>query len=205
MTSRQRQRLETHEAVYLAALEEFFSEGVAAARIERIVERARVARGTFYFHFPTKDHVLFELIDRTEHLIADSIVLDDAAPLAEALRTIFEHMRGALQAVQGDVRRELISAQIRRQPQPGAPVSPLHARLAKAIERAQQHAAARAELDAVETARMLLASMFGVIALAPDDDTAATSLATLIEVALRGLVIAQADDAHHPHPSQTAG
>ena len=36
------------------------TQGFSNAQIDRIVERAGVARGTFYFHFPTKEHVLVE-------------------------------------------------------------------------------------------------------------------------------------------------
>ncbi|MBI1949473.1 MAG: TetR/AcrR family transcriptional regulator [Deltaproteobacteria bacterium] len=186
--ARERQRRETREALFQAAIEEFFSSGVAAARIERIVDRVGVARGTFYFHFPTKDHVLHELTDRTEAMIADSIVLRDDAPLAEALHTIFEQMCGALQAVQGDVRRELIAAQIRRPQRPGAPPAPLHQRLAQAILHAQRQGLARPELDAYEASRTLLASMFGAIALAADDHAASSSLSTLTEIALHGVL-----------------
>ena len=59
-TQRERQRAETRERLFQAALDEFRREGVAGARIERIASAVGVVRGTFYFHFPTKDHVLHE-------------------------------------------------------------------------------------------------------------------------------------------------
>lgn len=58
---------ETRERVFEAAVEEFKKKGVAAADIRAVVEAAGVARGTFYFHFPTKHHVLAE-IERREDL-----------------------------------------------------------------------------------------------------------------------------------------
>jgi AcrR family transcriptional regulator len=188
LTNRERQRQQTRETIFQAALEEFFSAGVAAARIECIVKKAGVARGTFYFHFPTKDHVLFELSDRTEHLIADSLILTDDAPLSETLRTVFEHMKNAMQAVQGDVRRELIAAQIRRPRQTNA-LSPLHARLATAVERAKKNGAVRHGLDSFEVARTLLASMFGTVALSPTDEAAGTALSTLIDLVMHGMLV----------------
>ena len=63
---RERQRLETREKIFEASLEEFRREGFANAQIDRIVEQAGVARGTFYFHFPTKEHVLVEAQRRAE-------------------------------------------------------------------------------------------------------------------------------------------
>jgi AcrR family transcriptional regulator len=46
--------------VYAAALAEFKRTGLAAADVRDIAAAAGVARGTFYFHFPTKEHVLAE-------------------------------------------------------------------------------------------------------------------------------------------------
>ena len=56
--------------MFEAALAEFRRVGVAPAQIEDIVKAARVARGTFYLHFPTKDHVLMELIRRKQANLA---------------------------------------------------------------------------------------------------------------------------------------
>ena len=58
---RERQRLETHRRVFEAALEIFIRDGVAAARIEDITSLAAVSRGSFYFHFPTKEDVLLAI------------------------------------------------------------------------------------------------------------------------------------------------
>ncbi len=71
--SRTRQRLETRDRIFEAALAEFRRVGVAAAEIERIVRAAEVARGTFYLHFPTKDHVLMELLRRQQREIAEQM------------------------------------------------------------------------------------------------------------------------------------
>jgi AcrR family transcriptional regulator len=65
-TSRQAQRLRTRERVLDAAIVEFQRTGTGSADINAIVEAAGVARSTFYFHFPTKEHVLLELIRRDE-------------------------------------------------------------------------------------------------------------------------------------------
>ncbi len=71
--SREQKRLETRERIYEAALAEFREAGFQRAQIDRIVERARVARGTFYFHFPTKEHVLLELQRREETNVTERI------------------------------------------------------------------------------------------------------------------------------------
>ena len=57
---RDAQRQQTRQRVYAAGLAEFKRTGMAAADVGDIAA-AGVARGTFYFHFPTKEHVLAEL------------------------------------------------------------------------------------------------------------------------------------------------
>ena len=47
--------------------------GANSADINAIVEAAGVARSTFYFHFPTKEHVLLELIRRDEDYLAEEL------------------------------------------------------------------------------------------------------------------------------------
>jgi AcrR family transcriptional regulator len=60
VSGRETQRLQTRQRVYAAALAEFKRTGMAAADVRDIAAAAGVARGTFYFHFPTKEHVLAE-------------------------------------------------------------------------------------------------------------------------------------------------
>jgi AcrR family transcriptional regulator len=59
--SRDAQRLETRARVFDAAVAEIGRSGLAGADVSAIARAAGVVRGTFYFHFPTKEHVLVEL------------------------------------------------------------------------------------------------------------------------------------------------
>lgn len=61
LNSREARRLQTRQRVYEAAIAEFKRAGMADADVAVIAKEAGVARGTFYFHFPTKEHVLVEL------------------------------------------------------------------------------------------------------------------------------------------------
>ena len=56
-----------------AAIAEFKRSGLAAADVGTIVAAAGVAHGTFFFHFPTKEHVLLELEQREEERIAKQL------------------------------------------------------------------------------------------------------------------------------------
>jgi AcrR family transcriptional regulator len=53
-----------------AAIAEFKRSGMAEADVGAIVAAAGVAHGTFFFHFPTKEHVLLELEQREEERLA---------------------------------------------------------------------------------------------------------------------------------------
>src|SRR5215212_1404004 len=69
-STREARRLETRERILGAAIAEFKRSGMAGAEVSAIVTAAGVAHGTFFFHFPTKEHVLLELEYREEARIA---------------------------------------------------------------------------------------------------------------------------------------
>ncbi|CAM2800361.1 TetR/AcrR family transcriptional regulator [Skermania piniformis] len=91
---REARRRETHRRVLDAATEEYRARGMADADLGAIIAAAGVARGTFYFHFPTKEHVLLEIEAREEKLIAEELTRFLAEPhdlrdsLAETIRSI---------------------------------------------------------------------------------------------------------------------
>src|SRR5580692_3267221 len=58
---REIRRMETRARLFDAALAEIARSGLAGADVSAIAGAAGVVRGTFYFHFPTKEHVLVEL------------------------------------------------------------------------------------------------------------------------------------------------
>lgn len=66
LSARGAKRLQTRERLMGAAIAEFKRSGMAEADVGAIVAAAGVAHGTFFFHFPTKEHVLLELERREE-------------------------------------------------------------------------------------------------------------------------------------------
>jgi AcrR family transcriptional regulator len=67
---------------------------MADADVSAVVAAAGVAHGTFYFHFPTKEHVLFEVERREEIRLAAELTKflnsphDLGAALTEAVRAV---------------------------------------------------------------------------------------------------------------------
>ncbi len=72
-SQREAQRRQTRARILDAAIVEFQRAGTNSAVINAIVQAAGVARSTFYFHFPTKEHVLLELIRRDEVRLAEEL------------------------------------------------------------------------------------------------------------------------------------
>lgn len=93
-SARETKRLQTRERLMGAAIAEFKRSGIAAADVGAIVAAAGVAHGTFFFHFPTKEHVLLELERREEERIAKQLARHSASKrdlsstLKEAVRLV---------------------------------------------------------------------------------------------------------------------
>ncbi|OBI85504.1 TetR/AcrR family transcriptional regulator [Mycobacterium sp. 1245805.9] len=104
LSAREAKRLQTRERLMGAAIAEFTRAGMAEADVGAIVAAAGVAHGTFFFHFPTKEHVLLELEHREEDRIAKQFAQflkkkhDLASALDEAVRLVvgLEHRLGYL-------------------------------------------------------------------------------------------------------------
>ena len=90
---RDKQREETRRRIFRAALEIFRRDTVAGCRIDDIAQKAEVSRGAFYFHFPTKDDVLIELLREGERPVAEAIEeLPIDTPLEKVLEAIGESL-----------------------------------------------------------------------------------------------------------------
>lgn len=91
-TRRDVQREETRRRVYQAALEVFRRDGVDDAKIEDVVSLAGVSRGSFYFHFPTKDDVLaLAYAEAVAGLVARLEALPADTPIVDTLHAVANH------------------------------------------------------------------------------------------------------------------
>lgn|GEM_PF-6888659 len=160
--ARELQRSATRERLYRASLAEFRRRGFERASVSRIARAARVSRPSFYAHFPTLDHVLFELAWR----LALQIVarLEGATSLRETLDRLADALIEAHEAV-GDAAlfREMISVFARRSPTPGIDPSeiPVLAELLRRFERAREAGELRGGMPPAQAARLCLSGVFG--------------------------------------------
>ena len=174
-TKRDQQRLETRELLFELAVAEFRRSGTAKARIRDIVDAAGVVPGTFYFHFPTKDHVIFELWLRNAARLVELLreaEHSDTPPrtTADFLHSLAEGLL-RVEAEVGDagLLRDSISIVLR--PPEGVDLSenPIGDILVDFLAEAETRGEFQSELAATELARVLLTSILGSLAASSDD------------------------------------
>jgi len=189
---RAQQREDTRERLFQCSLAEFHAVGVAPAQIDRIAKAARVVRGTFYFHFPTKDHVLIELQSRVEQAALAKVAALDThgATLDAAFRWLCDGIVDAIALTGGgEVLREMLSLYVRR-PQSAEPEREESAQLIDAVTRhveaAQARGEVRSDLSSEQIATMFLTSTFGFIA-NHEQEELGDVLSTLVDVVMQGI------------------
>jgi TetR/AcrR family transcriptional regulator, repressor for uid operon len=191
------QRRETRQRVYAAAIAEFKRTGMAAADLGVIAKEAGVARGTFYFHFPTKEHVLAELERREEARLAAALSKflaephDLAAALAEVVRLIM-----AMERRVGKVLfREMLALHFSpRRPEllPGAEQwgeYPAMTLVVQAIELARQRGEVYPGADALRTAQFFMLGLYAMLITSHEHPKAARAeiLDNFLAIVLRGV------------------
>jgi AcrR family transcriptional regulator len=195
-SQRQEQRARTRERIFRSALEEFGRVGASLAQIPRIAEAAGVVRGTFYYHFPSKDHVLLELAERVQAEIAAALrpLRERAAPIGDVMSHLVEAIGSATRDLGGpELLSDLMVMYVRAPVFENVPDAPLQRELAESLRDAVARGEVRADLEPETLAGMMLNSIFGLVAsprTAAGDRVA--ELALFRDVFLRGI---QARDA----------
>jgi TetR/AcrR family transcriptional regulator, repressor for uid operon len=113
-SAREARRTQTRERILGVAIAEFKGAGMAGADVGAIVAAAGVAHGTFFFfffHFPSKEHVLFELEGREEARLAAEFArfLNGAHDLFGALSEVVERVTGLEQRLGPILFKELLA------------------------------------------------------------------------------------------------
>ena len=165
--AREAQRLRTRQRVFDAAIAEFGSAGMADADIGAIAEAAGVARGTFYFHFPSKEHALLELEDREETRIAEELSQFLTTPhnLESALRQAIRLVSGLERRLGNLLFKELLAIHF----SPSRPLSdewrehPVIILVVEEIQRARDHGEAEIAVDPYHSAVFFLIGLYALL------------------------------------------
>jgi TetR/AcrR family transcriptional repressor of uid operon len=191
-TTREEQRRATRERLFSAAVAEFKRTGTAAADVNAIVADAGVAHGTFFFHFPTKEHVVAELGQREEVRMAGELdrflakPRDLSSTLSEVIRqtALLERRVGSLLFTDMIA---LYFSPTRPELQPWMD----HPVISRVIEEFQ-HAGDRGDIrtdeaDAANTAMFFFLGLFALLVTQPRSANRTTALEQYVKVLLRGV------------------
>lgn len=192
-TARDLRRLQTRERILGAAIAEFQASGMAGADVGAIVNAAGVAHGTFFFHFPSKEHVLLELERREEARMATEFArfLDIDHDLATALTELVRLVTRLEQRFGPILFKEVLALHF----SPSRPTMdewtdhPLIVLLVREIERARGDGEVHPEVDAFYSAAFFLLGIYGVLTTTANNEKRDAMLAELVATALRGLEI----------------
>ena len=192
-SARELRRQQTRERILGASIAEFKLSGMAGADVNAIVAAAGVAHGTFFFHFPSKEHVLLELERHEEARMAKEFAryLDGRHDLATVLTEVVSLVTGLEQRLGSLLFKELLALHF----SPTRPSRdewtdhPIIVLLVDEIERARGDGAVHPEVDAFYSGAFFLLGIYGVLTTTGTSETRDTMLAKLVATALRGLEI----------------
>jgi AcrR family transcriptional regulator len=159
---------ETRARLFDAALAEIARSGLAGADVTAIANAAGVVRGTFYFHFPTKEHVLVELERNEEARIVEQ--LDVAQTETDDLVSVFlllvRHVLAAEHRLGPVVFREMLGLHFtaNRPIEDELPEHPLADFVIDAIKTAQEAGRVGVESDATELGVFFMTGLFALLA-----------------------------------------
>ncbi|NDJ89569.1 TetR/AcrR family transcriptional regulator [Mycolicibacter kumamotonensis] len=185
--AREARRLETRARLFDAALAEIAHHGLAGADVSAIAAAAGVVRGTFYFHFPTKEHVLIEVERNAETRIVSELGAADG-DLASVLSQLVQHALKAKRRLGAVVFRDMLGLHFSS----ARPVDdelaqhPLAEFLVGLIGRAQKSGQVSPELDAAELGTFFLTGLFALLATGAHD---AAQLDRYVTTIVKGMEI----------------
>jgi AcrR family transcriptional regulator len=193
LTARETKRLQTRERLMGAAIAEFKRSGIADADVGAIVTAAGVAHGTFFFHFPTKEHVLLELERREEDRMAKQMSRflesqrDLRSTLKEAVRLVV-----ALERRLGDVLFKDFLALHFSQTRPPAENEmdhPLIVAVAQGIQRGQETGDIDPEVIPLNSAVFFLLGLYALLITTNAWPTRDAMLEDYVKRTLRGMEV----------------
>nr|WP_090275459.1 TetR family transcriptional regulator [Mycolicibacterium komanii]CRL68434.1 transcriptional regulator [Mycolicibacterium komanii] len=189
-SAREAKRLQTRERLMGAAIAEFKRSGMAEADVGAIVAAAGVAHGTFFFHFPTKQHVLLELERREEERIAKQLgrYADSARSLSAVLEEAVRLVLGLERRLGAILFKDFLALHFSQtRPADESNEHPVIVRVAQEIERAQTSGRVAADVNPMNSAVFFLLGLYALLTTTHQWPTQSSMLDDYVARTLRGI------------------
>ena len=164
---RQRRSAEIRERLFRAALKLFAEKGIAETTVEDITNAADVGKGTFFNHFPSKDHVLISFSEMQLSKLEEAVknMRGNIEPMTELLHKLSVRMTEE-PARTPDVVRAILLANLSTS-SVRSTMKENHARalvlMTQIIEIGQERGEFRRDLPASELAQVFRQMVFGTL------------------------------------------
>ncbi len=189
VSAREARRLQTRARLFDAAVGEIARSGLAGTDVAAIASAVGVARGTFYFHFPTKEHVLVELERAEESKIVAMLAAETNVPgdLRSMLTSLVRQVLAAEQRLGPVVFRDMLGLHFSatRPIEDELAQHPLAEFVIAAIAEAQAAQRVSRDADAGELAVIFLTGLFALLA---TGETAPRSRVALLDRYVKTIV-----------------
>jgi AcrR family transcriptional regulator len=141
--------------------------GMAAADVGSIVSAAGVAHGTFFFHFPTKEHALLELERREEQRIAKQFArhVDSNREFSSTLREAVRLVLGLERHLGPVLFKDFLALHFSRSRPSGEGTKghPILVMVAREIETAQADGELDPGFDSMNSAVLFLLGLYALL------------------------------------------
>jgi len=163
---------QTRERLLDAALVEFKRAGIAGADTTAIASAAGVAHGTFFFHFPTKEHVLLELEKREEVRMAAELTRAFGKPhtVRDTLTECFAVLEKLERRLGKPLFKDFLALHFstRRPPAEESQNHPVIVAVIDELRRAQQHGEIPAGVDVMHNGVSFLVGLYALLITIPE-------------------------------------
>lgn len=173
-----------------AAIAEFKRSGMAEADVGAIVTAAGVAHGTFFFHFPTKEHVLLELERREEERIAKQLgrYADSERSLPAVLNEAVRLVLGLERRLGAVLFKDFLALHFSQtRPADESNEHPVIVRVAQEIGRAQQAGRVAADVNPMNSAVFFLLGLYALLTTTHEWPTQSAMIDDYVARTLRGI------------------
>lgn len=190
----------TRERLLGAAIGEFRRAGIAEADVKAIAAAAGVAPATFYFHFPTKEHVLVELERREEERMAIELnrFFVESHGLQETLTRIVATVQGLEQRLGSPLFKDFLALHFSaaRPPEEIWTNHPVIVVVVEELRRAHDRSAMPHGVDPFYSGLFFLVGLYALLITLPAAEPVREQvLKQYVETSLHGMRIASTDAA----------